>query len=147
MGRNHDVNNVLLVSRHYNLHHSYGSIKTLFDKERVMKLNLSRLQEYEDVAVHIPSKEAAECFLSHMRESYPERVGVWSCAHFSKSEVSHGGVCYAPNINDPPSWCMTHGSRELYARDGYTILEFEDLYDFPELDTPIGNMDLSFLLG
>lgn len=91
-----------------------------------MFLDFSLIQDPK-VAVFCATEDQAEAFCDEMRRQYPERMALWEGrSYWSHRYESDPGICYSPYINGNNGY-MTWSSRTHYLREGFTVINFEEL--------------------
>lgn len=108
-------------------------------------LDLSLILHNPKAAVHCPTYEQAEQFISYMRKHHHQRVNAWNLENWH----SYGkDTCYSPYFEHPVKSYMTYCPIEHYVEHGFDIIEFVELTRcVTELDTELSGESLDFLLS
>ena len=98
--------------------------------------DLSLLLDSLGYAVRCRTEEQARKFTAYVASQHPEKFGYWS--HGETNWGIHGAetaysLCYLDEYDDDGSSIfeecrLTYGSAESYEDEGFTILEFEDVF-------------------
>ena len=106
-------------------------------------LDLTPIMYNAKAAVHLSSENQAKQFFYYIKEHYPDKVMNWPYG----PQWDYGErQCYAPYFPST-SIGMRQSTSDWYRKNGYDIIEFEELIKVKELPIEQSDMSLNSMLG
>lgn len=113
-----------------------------------MYVDLSRLSEKGvKWAVHCPTKETAEAFVTAMRFQYPSHAESWRTT--TRWENYKEKTCYCPDLNGAQGDNrLTYSELEFFMNPayGFTVIEFDSLCFSEDELSDVDSSDIELLL-
>lgn len=99
--------------------------------------------EGKDVAVHVPTEEAARAFYDAMVDSHRSKVASDGMRFFDQYN-RQSGFCYYPRFHEERT--MSYGTRNTYDEWGVPVVEFEELI-MSDLSIDVSDMPIESLFS